>query len=226
MKYSLFNLTKLLGIENSKQFEARKSELIKKFEPQFISKEKTYLRIYYPKDEKQKLDLFLFNNQENKEQFVLTRNYFQENDIEKYKVITDLVDDKFLPLITIMQLFDLKQTYIIESDIYKLGDLTIEFSKMYLDKEKNKFKFIFCVNNMYGHTFLNTHTFTEDVMSNFFDEVDEKKIVEACDVNKELLEKYNLYTNTGKGLEEEYYDNLTSERFPKIKLIQYLLYLK
>ena len=189
MKYSLFNLTKLLGIENSKQFEARKSELIKKFEPQFISKEKTYLRIYYPKDEKQKLDLFLFNNQENKEQFVLTRN-------------------------------------IIESDIYKLGDLTIEFSKMYLDKEKNKFKFIFCVNNMYGHTFLNTHTFTEDVMSNFFDEVDEKKIVEACDVNKELLEKYNLYTNTGKGQEEEYYDNLTSERFPKIKLIQYLLYLK
>jgi hypothetical protein len=71
------------------------------------------------------MDLFLFNNQENKEQFVLSRNYYKEDQIEKYKVITDIVDDKFLNLINIMQLFDLKQTYIIESDIYKMGDLTI-----------------------------------------------------------------------------------------------------
>ena len=82
------------------------------------------------------MDLFLFNNQECKEQFVLTRNIIQEDGIERYKVTTDLVDDKFLPLIEKMQLFDLKQTYTIESDIYKIGDLTIEFSKMYLDKEK------------------------------------------------------------------------------------------
>ena len=38
-------------------------------------KEKTELRIYYPKDNDKKMDMFLFNNQENKEQFVLTRNY-------------------------------------------------------------------------------------------------------------------------------------------------------
>ena len=42
-----------------------------------------------------------------------------------------------------MQLFDLKLTYIIESDIYKLGDLTIEFSKIYLSSEINKPKFFF-----------------------------------------------------------------------------------
>ena len=82
------------------------------------------------------MDLFLFNNQECKEQFVLTRKIIQEDGTERYKVTTDLVDDKFLPLIEKMQLFDLKQTYTIESDIYKIGDLTIEFSKMYLDKEK------------------------------------------------------------------------------------------
>ena len=85
------------------------------------------------------MDLFLFNNQENKEQFVLSRNYYKEDQIEKYKVITDIVDDKFLNLINIMQLFDLKQTYIIESDVYKMGDLSFEFGKMYLDKEINKY---------------------------------------------------------------------------------------
>ena len=91
-------------------------------------KEKTELRIYYPKDNNKKMDMFLFNNQENKEQFVLTRNYYKEEENEKYKVITDLVDDKFLTLITIMQLFDLKQTYIIESDIYKIVKVIINLS--------------------------------------------------------------------------------------------------
>ena len=172
------------------------------------------------------MDLFLFNNQENKEQFVLSRNYYKEDQIEKYKVITDIVDDKFLNLINIMQLFDLKQTFIIESEIYKMGDLSIEFSKMYLDKEKNKYKFIFCINNVYGHTFQNTFDFILDVMTNLFDEVDEKKLTEACGVNMELLEKYNLVRKEKDNeIIEEYVDNINSERFPQIKLIQYLLYL-
>ena len=184
------------------------------------------------------MDLFLFNNQEHKEQFVLNRNYYKEDEIEKYKVITDLVDDKFLNLITIMQLFDLKQTYVIESDIYKMGDLYIEFSKMYLDKEKNKYKFIFCINNMYGHTFQNTFDFILDVMTNLFDEVDETKLIKACGVNFELLEKYNLAKkqmvvekdkdkkeNKTVEIIEDFLDNINSDRFPQIKLIQYLLYL-
>ena len=45
----------------------------------------------------------------------------------------DLVDDNFLSLIIITQLFNLKQTYVVESDIYKMGDFTIEFSKIYLE---------------------------------------------------------------------------------------------
>ena len=197
-------------------------------------KEKTELRIYYPKDNDKKMDMFLFNNQENKEQFVLTRNYYKEEENEKYKVITDLVDDKFLTLITIMQMFDLKQTYIIESDIYKIGDLTIEFSKMYLDKEKNKYKFIFCINNFYGHTFQATYDFTIDVMTNLFDEVDENKLAKACGVNIELLEKYNLVNKIPSNernkeqkeeILEEYFDNVNSDKFPQIKLIQYLHYI-
>ena len=219
-------MTQLLGIESSKQFESRKSQLIKKFEPELITKEKTELRIFYPKNENQKMDLFLFNNQENKEQFVLSRNYYKEDQIEKYKVITDIVDDKFLNLINIMQLFDLKQTYIIESDVYKMGDLSFEFGKMYLDKEINKYKFIFCINNVYGHTFQNTFDFILDVMTNLFDEVEEKKLTEACGVNPELLEKYNLVKKEKDNeISEEYIDNINSDRFPQIKLIQYLLYL-
>ena len=219
-------MTQLLGIESSKQFESRKSKLLKKFEPELLTKEKTELRIFYPKNENQKMDLFLFNNQENKEQFVLNRNYYKEEQNEKYKVITDIVDNKFLNLVIIMQLFDLKQTFIIESEIYKMGDLSIEFSKMYLDKEKNKYKFIFCINNVYGHTFQNTFDFILDVMTNLFDEVDEKKLTEACGVNMELLEKYNLVRKEKDNeIIEEYVDNINSERFPQIKLIQYLLYL-
>ena len=165
------------------------------------------------------MDLFLFNNQENKEQFVLSRNYYKEDQIEKYKVITDIVDDKFLNLINIMQLFDLKQTYIIESDVYKMGDLSFEFGKMYLDKEINKYKFIFCINNVYGHTFQNTFDFILDVMTNLFDEVEEKKLTEACGVNPELLEKYNLVKKEKDNeISEEYIDNINSDRFPQIKL--------
>ena len=219
-------MTQLLGIESSKQFESRKSQLIKKFEPELITKEKTELRIFYPKNENQKMDLFLFNNQENKEQFVLNRNYYKEEQNEKYKVITDIVDNKFLNLVIIMQLFDLKQTYIIESDVYKMGDLSFEFGKMYLDKEINKYKFIFCINNVYGHTFQNTFDFILDVMTNLFDEVEEKKLTEACGVNPELLEKYNLVKKEKDNeISEEYIDNINSDRFPQIKLIQYLLYL-
>jgi len=148
-----------------------------------------------------------------------------------------------------MQLFDLKLTYIIESDIYKLGDLTIEFSKIYLSSEINKPKFFFCINNSYGHIYTYTNDFAKDVISNLFDEVDEKKIEEACNLNLEFLEKYNLIQisdNERKKIEEcdkknellekknviknillkeEFIDNISSERFPKIKLIQYLLYI-
>ena len=148
-----------------------------------------------------------------------------------------------------MQLFDLKLTYIIESDIYKLGDLTIEFSKIYLSSEINKPKFFFCINNSYGHIYTYTNDFAKDVISNLFDEVDEKKIEEACNLNLEFLEKYNLIQisdNKRKKIEEcdkknellekknviknilikeEFIDNISSERFPKIKLIQYLLYI-
>ena len=65
-----------------------------------------------------------------------------------------------------MQLFDLKLTYIIESDIYKLGDLTIEFSKIYLSSEINKPKFFFCINNSYGHIYTYTNDFAKDVINN------------------------------------------------------------
>jgi hypothetical protein len=149
-----------------------------------------------------------------------------------------------------MQLFDERQTYIIESDIYKMGDLTIEFSKRYLSQEKSRFKFFFCINNSYGHIYSYTNDFIKDVMSNLFNEVEEKKIEEACNLNMEFLEKYDLikisdderkkleeYENKKDFAEkkniiiknilnkEVFIDNISSERFPKIKLIQYLLYI-
>lgn len=148
-----------------------------------------------------------------------------------------------------MQLYDLKQTYIIESDIYIMGDLTIEFSKIYLSQEKSRFKFFFCINNSYGHIYSYTNDFIKDVVSNLFNEVDEKKIEEACNLNLEFLEKYDLIKITDderKKLEEcenrkdpiekknviknilnkeDFIDNISSEKFPKIKLIQYLNYI-
>ena len=66
-----------------------------------------------------KTDLFLFNNKICKEQFVSTRTWKNENNVEKFKIITDLVDQNFLSLITIIQLFFLKQKYIIKIKINK-----------------------------------------------------------------------------------------------------------
>ena len=212
----------MFGIENSKDFEAKKSELIAKYEPEFLQKETTEIRIYYSKDENIKTDLFLFNNKICKEQFVSTRTWKNENNIEKYKIITDLVDQNFLSLITIIQLFFLKQKYIVESDIYKIGDLTIEFCKMYMESEKNKIKFFLCVNNPYGHNFTNTFDFVMNVMQDLFDNIDEKTIIDSCEVNNELLMKYSLIN---KDVKEENLNNIISEKFPQIKLIQYIQYL-
>ena len=212
-----------MGIENSKEFEAKKLELIAKYEPEFLHKETTEIRIYYSKDENVKTDLFLFNNKICKEQFASTRTWKNENNVEKFKIITDLVDQNFLSLITIIQLFFLKQKYIVESEIYKIGDLTVEFSKMYMETEKNKIKFFLCVNNPYGHKFVDTFDFIMNVMQDLFDNIDEKTIINSCEVNEQLLKKYSLINNYLK--EEDNLNNIISEKFPQIKLIQYIEYL-
>ena len=62
-------------MENSKIFESTKMEIVNKFEPEFLIKELTKIRIYYPKDSSKKVDLFLFNNEKSKENFVSTRTY-------------------------------------------------------------------------------------------------------------------------------------------------------
>jgi hypothetical protein len=170
-----------------------------------------------------KTDLFLFNNKICKEQFASTRTWKNENNVEKFKIITDLVDQNFLTLINIIQLFFLKQKYIVESEIYKIGDLTIEFSKMYMETEKNKIKFFLCVNNPYGHNFTNTVDFIMNVMQDLFDNIDEKTIINSCEVNEQLLKKYSLINNYLK--EEDNLNNIISEKFPQIKLIQYIEYL-
>jgi hypothetical protein len=170
-----------------------------------------------------KTDLFLFNNKICKEQFASTRTWKNENNVEKFKIITDLVDQNFLSLITIIQLFFLKQKYIVESEIYKIGDLTVEFSKMYMETEKNKIKFFLCVNNPYGHNFTNTVDFIMNVMQDLFDNIDEKTIINSCEVNEQLLKKYSLINNYLK--EEDNLNNIISEKFPQIKLIQYIEYL-
>ena len=51
----------------------------------------------------------------------------------------------------------------------------------------------------------------------------ERKKIEECDKKNELLEKKNVIKNIL--IKEEFIDNISSERFPKIKLIQYLLYI-
>ena len=217
----------MCGIENSKDFEKKKEEIINKFVPEFLKKEFTEIRSYYPKKDKEEIpknvDLFLFNNKISKENFVSTRTYFKENENEKYKIITDLVDDNFLSLINITQLFDLKQTYIVESDIYKMGDFTIEFSKIYLESKKLKNKFVFCINNSYGHSFEETFDFVNEVVENLFNESDKNKIIDSCRVNEELLIKYGLINKELKQ-EEEHMNNIISEKFPQIKLIQYITY--
>ncbi len=123
-----------------------------------------------------------------------------------------------------MNLYGLKQTFIIESDIYRIGDITIEFSKMFLESEKNKIFFIFCVNNSYGHSFEDSVDYVKEVMENLFDGIDEKKIVESCGVNEELLIQYNLINKELKQ-EEDHMNNIFSDIFPQIKLIQYISYL-
>ena len=202
-------------------------EILKKFEPQFIQKENTEIRIFYPRDNDKKIDLFLFNNKNSKEQFVSTRTMFKEEnntDIEKFKIITDLVDQGFLSIINITQLFDLRQTHIVESEIYRIGDFTIEFSKMHMETDKNKNKFLFCLNNAYGHSFEDSFDFVKEVMGNLFENIDELKIIDSCCVNEELLIKYCLINKDLKK-EEEHLNNIISEKFPQIKLIQYIEYL-
>ena len=219
----MFNLEKLLGVNNSKIFELKKAELFQKFEPQFINKEYTEIRIFYHKENNKNVDLFLFNNKSSKEQFVSTRTLIKE-ETEKFKIITDLVDQNFLSVINMIQLFDLKQTHIVESEIYRIGDFTIEFSKMYMETDKNKIKFIFCLNNSYGHSFEDTFDFVKEVMGNLFENVDETKIVDSCRVNDDLLKKYFLINKEPKQ-EEDHLNNIISEKFPQIKLIQYIEFL-
>ena len=94
---------------------------------------------------------------------------------------------------------------------------------MYLDIEKNRYKFLFCINNLYGHSFEHTFEYIKDVMGNLFNEKKKKKIIESCGINEEILKKYGLIKNSIN--EELITDNITSDRFPQIKLIQYLIYL-
>ena len=211
-------------MENSKVFESKKIEIVNKFDPEFLTKELTKIRIYYPKDSSKKVNLFLFNNEKSKENFVSTRTYYKENDIEKYKIITDLVDSNYLSLINMINLFELRQTYIVESDIYKMGDFTIEFCKMYKESDNNKINFFFCINNSYGHSFEDTFDFVKEVIENLFENVEEKNIIESCGVNEELLIKYGLIDEEKKEKEDPL-NNIISEKYPQIKLIQYISYI-
>ena len=95
---------------------------------------------------------------------------------------------------------------------------------MYLEAEKNKIKFYFCINNSYGHSFQDTFDFVKELIENLFENVDEQKIKESCGVNEELLIKYNLINKENKQ-EEDHMNNIISEKFPQIKLIQYIEYL-
>jgi hypothetical protein len=201
-------------------------DLLKKYEPEFVMKETTEIRIFYPKDKnviKNNVDLFLFNNKVSKEQFVTTRTYHSET--EKYRLVTDLVDQNFLQLVNkLNNLFELKQTYIIESDIYRIGDITIEFCRMYMEAEKSKIKYIFCINNSYGHSFDDSSDYVKEIMTNLFDNVDEKQIIDSCCVNEELLIQYDLINKESKK-EEEHLNNIISDKCPQIKLLQYICYL-
>ena len=105
-----------------------------------------------------------------------------------------------------------------------MGDFTIEFSKMYMESEKNKIKYLFCINNSYGHNYEETYDFVKEIIENLFEKIDEKKIDEACEVNEELLKKYGLI-NKELNQEGEHLNNIISEKFPQIKLIQYIQYL-
>jgi hypothetical protein len=218
----MINLENLLGINNIKSFEELKSKIIEKYEPDFIKKETTEIRILYPKDKSKETDIFLFNNKITQENFVSTRSKVDGK--EKYKIITDLVDKNFLSLIKLLQLFDLKQTFIVESDVYKIGDCTIEFSKLYMEADKYK-NFLFCLNNPYGHTYETTFNFSKEVLLNLFEEVTEQQIIDSCgNVIQELLHKYCLINKEKKDCEDEL-NNTMSENFPQIKLIQYIHYL-
>ena len=104
-----------------------------------------------------------------------------------------------------------------------MGDFTIEFSKIYLESKKLKNKFVFCINNSYGHSFEETFDFVNEVVENLFNESDTNKIIDSCRVNEELLKKYGLINKELKQ-EEEHMNNIISEKFPQIKLIQYITY--
>ena len=93
-----------------------------------------------------------------------------------------------------------------------------------METEKNKIHFIFCLNNSYGHNFEDSFDFVKEVMGNLFDYVDEKKIIDSCEVNEELLAKYSLINKELKQ-EEDHFNNIISEKFPQIKLIQYIQYI-
>ncbi len=51
-----------------------------------------------------------------------------------------------------------------------------------------------------------------------------KKIIDSCCVNEELLLQYDLINKEPKK-EEEHLNNIISDKFPQIKLLQYICYL-
>ena len=209
-------------MEDSKSFEKVKSKLISDFEPQFICKEKTIIKLYYSKDPTKKYDIFLYNNSNCNEQFITTRTYDTdpEKKSEKYKLITDLVDNNFLKLINKTQLFENKKSFIVESDIYKIGDCTFEFSKFYMESEPNRKFFIFCINNPYGSKFNECFCYIKGIMSYLFSEVKEEDFIKACEVNEEFLKKNSLINDNLD--EENDLNNIMSKKFPEIKLLQYI----
>lgn len=225
-------MNSLLGIDTSKNFNNMKENFIQEKEPVFVANEVTKIRIYYTKKGNEKTDIFLFNNKCCKEQFIVTRtSYLDETTNEqKYKVLTDVVDDNFLTLIIKTQMFDKRQTYVVDSDIYRIGDISIEFCKMYKESDSNKIFFFFCINNPYQSDYEGGLLFIQDVMSFLFTNIEEKNIMQSSVVNEELLKRYSLKTSkseepvgTEKSKSEEIFvGNIISEKFPQIKLLQYI----
>ena len=162
--------------------------------------------------------MFLYNNSNCKEQFIAVRTY--DKDKDKYKLVTDLVDNNFLTLINKTQLYENKKSFIVESDIYKIGDCSFEFSKFYMETEQNRKYFIFCINNPYGNKFNECFCYIQGVMSYLFNNVKEEDLMKSCEVNEEFLKKNSLINEDLN--EENELNNIMSKKFPAIKLIQYI----
>lgn len=89
-----------------------------------------------------------------------------------------------------------------------------------MESESVKVGFYFCFNNPYGSRYEDTFNYSKDVMMNLFPDINENNFTLSCVLNEDILKTYSIIINNTS--EELSRNNINSEKFPEIKLLQYI----